>query len=86
MAKKPARGKKGLSRKVNVDIAPGNALRLLTYMRRYNAHPDRSRPVLTVTDVLNEAMDELFKDEGLARKDREDDAERTTRTRGGKPE
>jgi hypothetical protein len=48
------------SRKVNVEIAPGNRTRLEAYLKSYNGHPDRSRPSLTLTDLLNEALDEFF--------------------------
>jgi hypothetical protein len=64
MAKKTNKGKKGSSRRVNVDIAPGNAVRLMTYIRRFNARPDRSEPLLTATDVLNAALDALLNDRG----------------------
>ena len=51
---------KASSRKVNVEIAPGNRTRLEAYIKSYNEHPDRSRPSLTLTDVLNEALDDFF--------------------------
>jgi hypothetical protein len=64
MPKKANKGKKDSSRRVNVDIAPGNAVRLMTYIRRFNARPDRSKPLLTATDVLNAALDALFSEKG----------------------
>lgn len=51
---------KAISRKINVEIAPGNRTRLEAFIKRYNEHPDRSRPSLTMTDVLNEALDDFF--------------------------
>lgn len=60
MPKKEVKGDKGSSKKVNVEIAPGNRKRLTKYIIFYNEHPDRSRPALTQTDVLNEALDEFF--------------------------
>ena len=61
MSKKQSKAdEKTASRKVNVEIAPGNLSRLDAYIKNYNGHPDRSRPNLTITDVLNEALDEFF--------------------------
>lgn len=61
MAKKQAKAdEKNSSRKVNVEIAPGNRTRLEAFIKNYNEHPDRSRPTLTLTDVLNEALDDFF--------------------------
>lgn len=61
MAKKSGKAEeRNASRKVNVEIAPGNRSRLEAFIKNYNEHPDRSRPTLTLTDVLNEALDEFF--------------------------
>lgn len=60
MPKKTVKAEMGDSKKVNVEIAPFNSARLNAYLRSRNEHPDRSRPLITVTDVLNEAMDEFF--------------------------
>ncbi len=60
MPKKEVKGDKSSSKKVNVEIAPGNRTRLESYIKNYNEHPDRSRPTLTLTDVLNEALDDFF--------------------------
>jgi hypothetical protein len=57
---------KAISRKINVEIAPGNRTRLEAFIKRYNEHPDRSRPSLTITDVLNEALDDFFTRESIA--------------------
>jgi hypothetical protein len=45
------------SRMVNVGIAPGNETRLRGYIDWYNRHPSRSRPAVTATDIVNEALD-----------------------------
>jgi|GEM_PF-1508417 hypothetical protein len=60
MPKKEEKGDRGSSKKVNVEIAPGNKKRLNEYIKSNNEHPDRSRPALTLTDVINEALDEFF--------------------------
>lgn len=61
MAKRQGKAEeKPSSRKVNVEIAPGNRSRLEAFIKNYNEHPDRSRPTLTLTDVLNEALDDFF--------------------------
>jgi hypothetical protein len=48
------------SKKVNVEIAPFNGSRLDSYIRLRNEHPNRSHPLITITDVLNEALDAFF--------------------------
>jgi hypothetical protein len=61
MAKKQNKDEeKASSRKVNVEIAPGNRTRLEAYIKNYNEHPDRSKPPLTLTDILNESLDDFF--------------------------
>jgi len=60
MLKKTAKPEKLPSRKVNVQIAPGNRRRLLAYLRSFNENPDRSHPTVTLTDVLNTALDDFF--------------------------
>ena len=60
MAKKPDKAELGDSKKVNVEIAPLNGVRLIAHLRSINKHPDRSHPVITITDAINEAMDEFF--------------------------
>lgn len=50
-------GKKNASRKVNVEIAPGNQRRLDAYIEGYNTRPDRRTPKLKYTDVVNAALD-----------------------------
>jgi hypothetical protein len=56
MCGKAAREKDG-SKKLNVEIAPGNQMRLEVYMKSYNARPDRKTPRIKYTDVLNMALD-----------------------------
>ncbi|MGO8695810.1 MAG: hypothetical protein ACLQMF_19275 [Rectinemataceae bacterium] len=60
MPKKTAKVEKDDSKKINVEIAPLNSTRLNAYIKSQNDRPDRSRPAITVTDVLNEALDEFF--------------------------
>jgi hypothetical protein len=52
------------SRKINVEIAPGNQVRMTKFIAAYNARPDRRTPKLKYTDVVNEALD-LFLDARL---------------------
>jgi hypothetical protein len=51
---------KGASRKINVEIAPGNQDVLDRHISAYNARPDRSTPKIKYTDVVNEALDKLL--------------------------
>jgi len=60
MAKKHEKPEKPSSKMVNVGIAPGNESRLKEYIEWYNRHPSRSRPALTATDILNEALDDFL--------------------------
>jgi len=48
------------SRKINVEIAPGNQEALDRYIDSYNDKPDRKTPKIKYTDVVNEALDRLF--------------------------
>lgn len=57
MAKKHEKPDRPKSRMVNVGIAPGNETRLRRYIEWHNRHPSRSRPFITATDILNEALD-----------------------------
>lgn len=57
MSRKHERRDKPGSRMVNVAIAPGNETRLRRYIEWYNRHPSRSRPTVTATDIVNEALD-----------------------------
>ncbi len=59
MGKKHER-EKGGSRKINVEIAPGNQEALDRHIEAYNARPDRRTPKVKYTDVVNEALDRLF--------------------------
>jgi len=60
MARKREDRDESASLRVNVEIAPGNRSRLEAFMLANRSDPDRSRPVLTLTDILNEALDEFF--------------------------
>jgi hypothetical protein len=57
MGKKRERGE---SRKINVEIAPGNQLAIERYIESYNHKPDRKTPKIKYTDVVNEALDRLL--------------------------
>jgi hypothetical protein len=59
MGKKHEKGKNG-SRKINVEIAPGNQQALDRYIDSYNARVDRRTPKIKYTDVVNEALDKLL--------------------------
>ena len=48
------------SRKINVEIAPGNQEAMDRYIDAYNHRPDRTTPKLGYTDVVNEALDRLL--------------------------
>ena len=48
------------SRKINVEIAPGNQAALDRYIESYNHRPDRRTPKIKYTDVVNEALDKLL--------------------------
>jgi hypothetical protein len=62
MPKKQAKADKSDSKKVNVEIAPGIGKRVEDYIKFRNEHPDRSSPLVTFTDVVNEALKEFFED------------------------
>jgi hypothetical protein len=59
MGKKSGREKDG-SKKINVEIAPGNRAKLEAYIKAYNARPDRKTPKVKYTDVLNAAVDQFL--------------------------
>lgn len=59
MGKKRDKGKAG-SRKINVEIAPGNQAAMDRYIESYNHKPDRKTPKIKYTDVVNEALDRLL--------------------------
>jgi hypothetical protein len=48
---------KGRARMINVEVAPGNQVRLDRYLEAYNHATSRSTPKLTYTDLVNEALD-----------------------------
>jgi hypothetical protein len=54
------RGKEPGSRRINVEIAPGNQASMDRYIESYNHKPDRKTPRIKYTDVVNEALDRLF--------------------------
>lgn len=45
------------SKKINVEIAPGNQTKMDEFIKYYNKQPDRKTPKLKYTDVVNEALD-----------------------------
>ena len=59
MGKKRDKGKTG-SRKINVEIAPGNQQAMDHYIDSYNRKLDRKTPKIKYTDVVNEALDKLL--------------------------
>ena len=63
MSKRESDKSADTSRKVNVEIAPGNRTRLLSYLSDFNKDPDRRHPSRTLTDVLNAALDEFLTEE-----------------------
>jgi hypothetical protein len=48
------------SRKINVEIAPGNQAAMNVYVDSYNKKPERSTPKIGYTDVVNEALDRFL--------------------------
>lgn len=65
--KKDIKGKKGSnenikSKKVNIEIAPGNWVRLEKYIKGFNENPERTTSKLKYTNVVNEALSVLFSD------------------------
>jgi hypothetical protein len=59
MGKKHEKGKAG-SRKINVEIAPGNQQTMDRYIESYNEKPDRKTPKIKYTDVVNSALDQFL--------------------------
>ncbi|MFI5367964.1 MAG: hypothetical protein ACHQ1F_03010 [Spirochaetia bacterium] len=59
MGKKRDKEKPG-SKKINVEIAPGNQAAMDRYIESYNHTQDRKTPKIKYTDVINEALDRLF--------------------------
>jgi hypothetical protein len=59
MGKKRGKEKPG-SKKINVEIAPGNQAAMDRYIESYNHRSDRKTPKIKYTDVVNEALDRLF--------------------------
>lgn len=51
----------GASKKINVEIAPGNQSRMEEFIEEHNNRPDRTRTVLKYTHVINEALDFFLK-------------------------
>jgi hypothetical protein len=48
------------SRKINVEIAPGNRERMARYIEAYNRRSDRKTPKIKYTDVVNDALDKYL--------------------------
>ena len=59
MGKKRDKERAG-SRKINVEIAPGNQAAMDRHIESYNHRPDRKTPKIKYTDVVNQALDQLF--------------------------
>jgi len=51
---------KSVSRKINVEIAPGNQKAMDVYIHAYNRRPERTTPKVGYTDVVNEALDRFL--------------------------
>jgi len=52
---------KQASKKINVEIAPGNQAAMDRFIELYNRQPDRKTSKIKYTDVVNEALDRLFR-------------------------
>ena len=52
---------KQASKKINVEIAPGNQAAMDRFIELYNHQPDRKTSKIKYTDVVNEALDRLFR-------------------------
>ncbi len=63
MGKKHDKGKAD-SRKINVEIAPGNQRAMDMYVESYNQRPERSTPKIGYTDVVNDALDRFLSSHG----------------------
>jgi len=63
MGKKHDKGKAD-SRKINVEIAPGNQQAMDVYVESYNKRPDRTTPKIGYTDVVNDALDKFLTTHG----------------------
>ena len=59
MGEKHDKGKAD-SRRINVEIAPGNQRAMDVYVESYNKRPERSTPKIGYTDVVNEALDKFL--------------------------
>jgi hypothetical protein len=59
MGKKREKERVG-SRKINVEIAPGNQAAMDRYIESYNHAPDRKTPKIKYTDVVNDALDKFL--------------------------
>ena len=59
MGKKKDR-EKATTRKINVEIAPGNQAKMDVYIEAYNGRPDRRTPKIKYTDVVNDALDKFL--------------------------
>ena len=52
---------KQASKKINVEIAPGNQAAMDRFIELYNHQPDRKTSKIKYTDVVNEALDRFFR-------------------------
>ncbi len=64
-ASKGEKGSKGApekikSKKVNIEIAPGNWVRLEKYINDFNDNPERTASKLKYTNVVNDALAVFF--------------------------
>jgi hypothetical protein len=60
MGKKHRKDKAG-SRKINVEIAPGNQAAMDRHIVSYNHREDRTTPKIGYTDLVNEALDRFLR-------------------------
>lgn len=59
--KKPgAEPKAPKSQRINVELAPGVKEALVSYLAAQNGAEDRTAPALTMTDVVNAALDKFL--------------------------
>lgn len=64
--------KKGKSKRVVTEIAPGVRTLLDAYIQAYNEGPDRVSSPLKYTDVVNQALDEFLPAKPSAQEEAED--------------
>lgn len=54
-----------LSKKIHLEIAPDNWHKLKEYIGAYNRYPGRVTPEIKLENIVNEALNEFFKEKGL---------------------